>query len=321
MISVDTTILSWDRSDDTLAAISSALTQKDIINKVIVVDQGSKPENVTKLRDFSRDKHNLAIVYNDENLGVPGGRNCAARQGDGKYVVALDNDAEFINESQLKKAVDIMEENPDIAVLAFRILRFGSSEDDWSSWPFGSTDKWPSDSSFYTTKFVGAGHMIRREAFDDIGGYDDKLFFMHEEVDLSKRLINKGYKIRYTHEVVIGHKVSKEHRVPWNSTRAMYDVRNSLYLAVKLDTNKGAINTLLLLSHQLKRDFKLGAFKSSLKGLFLGLALFPRAIKLKNNQPENKTTLKAEEYNKMYSCTVSRTFFQRVARKVGQTFS
>ncbi|WP_223097870.1 glycosyltransferase family 2 protein [Vibrio sp. SCSIO 43132] len=40
--SVDITILSWDRIDDTLDAIDSALSQQGIDLKVIVVDQGSK---------------------------------------------------------------------------------------------------------------------------------------------------------------------------------------------------------------------------------------------------------------------------------------
>lgn len=324
MISVDTTILSWDRSEDTLAAISSALQQEGIQGKVFVVDQGSSPDNITKLREFAENKQDLTVVYNKENLGVPGGRNCGALQGKGKYIVSLDNDAEFADEHQLAKATEIMEANPDIAVLAFRILRYGSTEDDWSSWPYGSTDKWPSDSSFYTTKFVGAGHMIRREAFEAIGGYDNKLFFMHEEVDLSKRFINSGFKIRYSHEVVIGHKVSAEHRVPWSSTRTLYDVRNSVYLAAKLNTEKGFLNTLLMLIRQFSRNLKRGqkgVVLSSIKGLCLGVALVPRAIRIRKEHPETKSNRGADEYYELYAHAITQTFSQKVLKKLSRVFS
>ena len=43
-LGADIIILSWDRIDDTIAAITSALNQALDACKVIVVDQGSKPE-------------------------------------------------------------------------------------------------------------------------------------------------------------------------------------------------------------------------------------------------------------------------------------
>ena len=51
-LGADIIILSWDRIDDTIAAITSALNQALDACKVIVVDQGSKPENVNQLREF-----------------------------------------------------------------------------------------------------------------------------------------------------------------------------------------------------------------------------------------------------------------------------
>lgn len=322
MLTVDTTILSWDRSEETLAAITSALNQQGIDQHVVVVDQGSRPENIQALKEFSSGKPQLDIVYNEVNNGVPGGRNQASQQGDGHYIVALDNDAEFIDEFQVAKAVEIMEKNPEVAVLAFRILRFGSKEDDWTSWAYGSTDSSNPDSSFFTTRFVGAGHMIRRSAFDQVGGYDDRLFFMHEELDLAIRLINSGYKIQYTNEVVIGHKVSKEHRVPWTSTRTLYDTRNSLYLAAKLDTYHGVLNTVWVMFRHFKNNLKRGntmsVLKGTLKGCYQGLLLIPTARKLRNRHPETRFNEQAEAYYQTCSSRINRTFFQKVARKLNQ---
>lgn len=78
---VDITILSWDRIDDTLDAIDSALTQQGIELKIIVVDQGSQPDGLARLRQHCLKDSRIQLVCNRTNLGVPGGRNQASDQG------------------------------------------------------------------------------------------------------------------------------------------------------------------------------------------------------------------------------------------------
>lgn len=283
MAKVDITILSWDRIDDTILAIESGLQQTGVDARVIVVDQGSTIENVGKLRQHCRDKLRLSVVYGETNLGVPGGRNLAAHQNDGDYIVGLDNDAEFIDSKQLEKAVAIMEANPDIGVLGFRVLRFGSQEDDQSSWYYWQGVHEAANTTFETTHFVGAGHMIRRSAFSQVGGYDDILFFMQEEMDLSERIINAGYRILYSPDVVIGHKVAAEHRVQWTGKRWQFNVRNGFYLHIKRGTP-----LLTLLFHTflyLRRGAKAGMLNKSLAGIWQGIRLLPRAWRQRKSNP------------------------------------
>ncbi len=85
MVGVDITILSWDRLEETKAAILSAQAQKGIDGRIIVFDQGSRPENLAELRRFCRPLDRVRVVCSRTNLGVPGGRNQAAWQDDGKY--------------------------------------------------------------------------------------------------------------------------------------------------------------------------------------------------------------------------------------------
>ncbi len=310
MATVDITILSWDRIEDTILAIESGLQQTGIDARVIVVDQGSTVENVGKLRHYCRDKQRLSVVYGETNLGVPGGRNLAANQNDGDYIVGLDNDAEFIDSTQLQKAVEIMEANPDIGVLGFRVLRFGSQEDDQSSWYYWQDVHESANTTFETTHFVGAGHMIRRDAFKQVEGYDDILFFMQEEMDLSERIINAGYRIVYSPDVVIGHKVSAEHRVQWTGKRWQFNVRNGFYLHLKRGT---PLMTLLFHTFLfLRRGAKAGMLSKSASGIWQGIRLLPRAWKLRRGNPFVRANPKAKAYRQSCSRQTNMSTWQRV---------
>ena len=75
---------------------------------------------------------------------------------------------------------------------------------------------------------------IRRSAWEQAGGYDDKLFFCWEEFDFCLRAIALGWRIRYRGDIAIRHKVAAEQRVGWNGRRWFFQVRNRLYIERKL---------------------------------------------------------------------------------------
>ena len=52
MTPVDIIILSWDRIDDTIAAVQSALDQEGVDVNVQIVDQGTRQEDLKRLLDF-----------------------------------------------------------------------------------------------------------------------------------------------------------------------------------------------------------------------------------------------------------------------------
>jgi GT2 family glycosyltransferase len=314
MTSVDITILSWDRVDDTIKAIQSALDQRDIDARVIVVDQGSNKVNLQPLTEYCTGRDRLHVIYNDKNLGVPGGRNQAAAAGQSDYIIGLDNDAEFVDEYQVARAVGIMEQDYSLAVLAFRILRFNTTQDDGSSWFFNKDIYKHASTSFFTTHFVGAGHMIRRKAFEAVNRYDDTLFFMLEEVDLSNRLINAGHRILYTPEVVIGHKVSAEHRVKWDGKRWELNVRNAYYLKMKSGASwlKLLFNIFLLL----RRGKSSNLLSKTLSGLKQAFKLTKVAKQKRKANPTNIETSAAKSYKAFCNDNRHKGFFARVKERL-----
>ncbi|WP_237216773.1 glycosyltransferase family 2 protein [Falsiroseomonas oryziterrae] len=247
----DVILLAMDRAEETVAAIASARAQQGIAKHVWIADQGSRPEALARIAEAVRGAPDATLIRLDRNHGVAGGRNRATALGRAPFVVALDNDAEFATPDTLARAVAVLEAEPDIAALAFRIVVFATGEDDLSSWGYPRGLLPRSAGSFDAATFVGAGHALRRDAFEAAGGYDEALFFTWEEFDLALRLINMGRRIRYRGDVVVRHKVSPEARVGWSGTRWHHFVRNRLYVAMK----HGASPVALLprfLAYQLK---------------------------------------------------------------------
>jgi GT2 family glycosyltransferase len=230
-VAVDIIILSLDRVDDTIAAIRSARNQTGVTTHVYVLDQGSTPDNLTRLAASIGE--GCSLFAGDTNLGVAGGRNLLSRLGHGRVIVALDNDAEFASSDTVARLTAALEAEPALAAIGCRIVCHGSGRDDLSSWGYPRALLPAAGESFDTVTFVGAGHAIRRAAWEDVGGYDEALFFCWEEFDFALRAIVLGWRFRYRGDIVIRHKVSDEQRVSWSGRRWFYFVRNRLYLERK----------------------------------------------------------------------------------------
>ncbi len=229
----DIVILALDRAEETAAAIQSALDQTGVKLHVTVVDQGSSPDTLAGLSDVVRGRNDATLVALDRNLGVPGGRNLGAGLGHGRVIVGLDNDAVFGSLSTLACMVAALDGDADLAAVGCRIVVDATGEDDLSSWGYPAALLPRSRDTFETATFVGAGHAIRRDAWDDAGGYDARLFFCWEEYDFCLRAIARFWRVRYRGDIVIRHKVCPDRRVAWAGNRWFHFVRNRIYIERK----------------------------------------------------------------------------------------
>jgi GT2 family glycosyltransferase len=224
----DIIILSFGRVRETVAAVRSALGQTGVAAHVSVLDQGSA--EVAALAAAFRGETRLALYRGFENLGVAGGRNFLNAAGHGRVIIGLDNDAVFAGPDVAARAVAAFAE-PGLGALGFGILNGDGSGLDESSWGYPQPMK--GRRQFTTTTFVGAGHAIRRAAFEAAGGYDARLFFTWEEYDLSRRMIAARWRIAYDGTLAVWHKGAKEKRVSWAGERGRYFVRNRIVVARK----------------------------------------------------------------------------------------
>lgn len=47
--------------------------------------------------------------------------------------------------------------------------------------------------------------LVRRPAFEEVGGWPGEFFFGHEGIDLAMRLINRGWRVRHQPDVLVYH--------------------------------------------------------------------------------------------------------------------
>lgn len=229
----DILILSLDRVAETETAIRSALGQTELQHHVIVFDQGSSPETLARLRALIGPHANALLAAAGGNLGVAEGRNRAASLGHGRAIIALDNDAAFADATTAGRAVALLDAEPRLAALGFRIMNADGSGEDDASWGYPEALRPRAGERFACATFVGAGHAIRRAAWDAVGGYDAQLFFTWEEFDFALRAIDLGWQLLHAGDVAVHHKLASEARVDWSQRRWFLFVRNRLYIERK----------------------------------------------------------------------------------------
>jgi GT2 family glycosyltransferase len=110
-----------------------------------------------------------------------------------------------------------MNDDPAVGILAFRSVNFHTGEIEKWAFPW-KNKKRPNQEEFETTWFIGVGHAFRKEVYDKVGLYRDYFPYGHEELDLSLRVVDAGYKIVYFPKAEIYHKKSPTSRIS-NPTR------------------------------------------------------------------------------------------------------
>jgi GT2 family glycosyltransferase len=85
----------------------------------------------------------------------------------------------------------------------------------------------------------GAAALIRRTAFDEVGGFDAELFFMYcEDIDLSWRLWLKNWKCIYVPDAVVQHFTQDLAPGKRRTRENYYTFRNSLFLYYRFGGRK-----------------------------------------------------------------------------------
>ena len=280
----DVVILSLDRAAETVAAIRSALMQTGVSRRVFVVDQGSQPENLARLATEVASRPDATLVALDRNHGVAGGRNRGSALGHGRIIFGLDNDAEFADATTLARAVNALDVDATLAAIGCRILLNASDVDDLSSWGYPVSLLPRAGESFDAVTFVGAGHAIRRAAWD---GYDETLFFCWEELDFCRRAIERGWRIRYRGDIAVRHKVSPECRVNWFDTRWYHFVRNRLYVERKWGA--GWLELLPRIGYYIIKSTRNGMLAQTLRAV-------PAAVRLSTGVPARRHSQAALRY-------------------------
>lgn len=229
----DIVILSLGRLEETKAAIASALAQKGGRFHVSVLDQGSGPDMLHELAVRFGKVPGFALYAAAENSGVAAGRNVLAALGHGRVIAGLDNDACFVDEYVVAGAVRRFTKTPELGAIGLCILAADGQGPDLLSWGYPKALLPRCRAQFEATTFVGAGHAIRRAAWESVGGYDESFFFTWEEYDFCLAAIARGWRILYDGRLAVIHTQAAEARCHWRDARMVHFVRNRLIIGRK----------------------------------------------------------------------------------------
>ncbi len=233
----DNTVLiaTKDRVDEIERAIQSSINQSLKVN-IVVLDDSSEINIKEKLEDKFKDKP-IKWMRSSAPSGVAGARNKLVEGSEGSIMVFLDDDAYFTDKYSLENIIKKFSTSDEIAGMAFKIIL--RQNDDGLQIPFNRLKRFlnknihneESDVSYY----VGAGHVLLRETFEKVGGYDSELFYGLEELDISSEIIKEDKKIIYFPQVQVIHEPKKSVVDKKNKLKdeAYYSIRNRIWVSYK----------------------------------------------------------------------------------------
>ncbi|MFH0758069.1 MAG: glycosyltransferase [Bacteroidota bacterium] len=207
-----------------LHAVQQAM--KNIEAEVIVVDNNSVDGSVGEIRSkFPW----VTLIANQENLGFSKANNQAIRRSGGRYILLLNPDTVVV-EDTFRKCIEFMDSHPEAGAMGVKMID-GKGEflpESKRSLPtpmvsfykmFGLSTLFPRSKRFgkYHLGYLdqeethsvdvlaGAFMFLRKEALDKTGLLDETFFMYGEDIDLSYRITQAGYKNYYYPQTTIIH--------------------------------------------------------------------------------------------------------------------
>jgi GT2 family glycosyltransferase len=204
-------------------------------NETIVVDHGSTDGTVELVQEQFPD----ARLIQQENKGFGGGSNAGMRVATGDWFLLLNSDA-WATDGALERLLAFGEANPEAAVVGPR-LRFPDGRLQRSVRGFPTLWRLATEylflrklaprsqalNGFYGDGFdyerpleaeflMGSVLLVRREAADTVGLFDEDFFMFSEETDWCYRFRQAGWKVLFTPDAEFVHVGGASTGQNWN---------------------------------------------------------------------------------------------------------
>ena len=191
---------------------------------MIVVNNAST-EDYSLVKNFYAPGLPFLYVDANENLGVTKGRNFALQYAKGEIIIFLDDDAVLQNTDALINVIDAFKkpgfENRPVGIVSFKVLYYETLQLQKNALPHKQFEGYKDKNEFFTYYFAGGAHAIKRKVLEEVGNLPAEFFYGMEEYDLSYRIIDNGYCIKYDSSIVMLHKESPLGRKPKSDKQRM----------------------------------------------------------------------------------------------------
>jgi len=222
-------VLSYNTKNLLKNCLSSLNKVKDEVDFEIIVPDNSSVDGSTEMvkREFAWVKKVIEI---GKNLGFAAGNNKAKPFTVGEYVLFLNSDT-VVYKNTLSEIVKFMDNNPSVGAVTCKVLLKNKELDKDTRRSFitpwiGLTHIYlkldrifpkspffakywygyiPEDQTHEVDAIQGAFFLVRKKVLDDVGWFDEDYFLDGEDIDLSWKIKNAGWKIVYYPKVRILH--------------------------------------------------------------------------------------------------------------------
>ncbi len=183
---------------------------------IVVVDNASTDGSVDELKESFGSDSRIKIIKNLRNVGHSEGCNIGTRRTKGKYIVFLDSDIEFEDENWLRELVKVMENDCTVGLGQAKIVLAEDKRcldyvcvavDALGTWAanYGSREDIFKENFEILAASSGCS-IIRREVFNQAGGFDADYFIYDDDTDLSLRVRLLGYRILFVPAAMVIHR-------------------------------------------------------------------------------------------------------------------
>jgi len=267
MKKVSLVIINWNRPKDTLECLKSV--EKSNIDRfklqIITVDNNSSDNSVELIiKELTRIKKRSGItseiIVNDKNLGFAEGNNVGMRHAvnhGADYVLLLNNDT-VVDKNLIKNLLQAAKKYPHAGAISPKIYfakgfefhkkRYAAKEKGKVIWYAGGdfdwgnvygtnhgvdkVDKGQFEKSKETDFATGACVLFPTKALKEVGYLNANYFMYFEDVQLSLRMKNRGWRIMYAPKAFLWHKVSQSSKIGSN-LNDYYLTRNRLIFGMR----------------------------------------------------------------------------------------
>jgi GT2 family glycosyltransferase len=204
-------MVNWNTRDLTLRCLSHLLgLGLPEETEIWVVDNGSTDGSAEAIRTgFPR----VGVLENDRNLGFARANNRALTRCRGRYALLLNSDC-FPKPDAVSVLLGAMEKDPGVGIAGGALLHpDGRTQNSFGVAPSLITEllpkgllqlffparypskRKPPSSDLEVEAVLGAFLMVRRSAWERVGGLDEGYFFFLEETDWCLRMRQAGWKV------------------------------------------------------------------------------------------------------------------------------
>jgi GT2 family glycosyltransferase len=286
-LSVTVVIVNWNSGDLLAECLACLSCQSYAPARILIMDNGSTDGSGDVAKGFS----GVRVRKLGSNLGFAAANNKAVLECDTEYVALLNPDA-FPEKEWLHRLMARAQERPAFSMFGSRQMMLGRPERvdgigdvyhvSGLIWRKGHNHELHDDDLVSREIFspcAGAA-LYRRNAFLDVGGFDEDYFCYVEDVDLGFRLRLKGYSCMSVPDAVVYHvgSVSSGGRL---SDFSIYNGHRNLVWTFFKDM-PGVLFWFFLPVHLLLNIIsvvyfaRLGKFRTILKAKFDGIKGIPR---------------------------------------------